>query len=30
MFDDLQGFDEVYRKWAKVPVEWHHQIVTEE
>lgn len=30
MFDDLQGFDEVYRKWAKVPVEWHPQIVTEE
>lgn len=30
MFDDLQGFDKSFRKWAKVPVEWHPQIYSNE
>ena len=29
MFDDLQGFDESFRKWAKVPIEWHPRILDE-
>lgn len=29
MFDDLQGFDESFRKWAKVPIEWYPRILDE-
>lgn len=30
MFGDLQGFDEAFRNWAKVPAEWKPKVLGDE